>query len=190
MKSWRLGKRIIGLGLVAVGIFVLLVVREANRVLETPIGSWSQDPVADCAVVLTGGAGRIREGLSLVEKGLIKTLVISGVNPNTDVHDLVTPMDQAFGANLPQVILERHSMTTYGNARQSAPILEALRCRDLVLVTSQAHMYRARKTFEAALPQTMRIIPHAVPSSRGETDSVAFATEVLKSLFYSIWAYS
>lgn len=172
------------------GLFVLLVVREANRVLETPITSWSQDPVADCAVVLTGGAGRIREGLALIQKGLVKTLVISGVNPNTDVHDLVTPMDQAFGTSLPQVILERHSQTTYGNARQSAPILEALRCRDLVLVTSQAHMYRARKTFEAALPSSIKILPHAVPSSKGETETFAFATEVLKSLFYSLWAYA
>lgn len=173
----------------ALGILVLFTVREARHVLATPISSWSQDPSADCAVVLTGGPGRVREGIALLEKGLVKTLVISGVNPSTELHDLVSPMDLAFGLKPQQVILERRSMTTYGNAHQSAPILEALRCRDLVLVTSKLHMHRARRTFEAALPASMRIISHSVPTPKGEEEAWSLGTEVLKSLFYSAWAY-
>ena len=189
-KSWQFGiKRIAGLILIVLGVLVLLVVREANLVLSTPITAWTQDPVADCAVVLTGGSGRVREGLSLLEKGLIKTLIISGVNPTTELHDLLTPMDVALGTQARQVILERRSHTTYGNAHQSTPILEALRCRDLVLVTSEMHMYRARRTFEAALPSEMKIIPHAVPAPKAEEEAWGLATEVLISMFYSAWAY-
>ena len=182
-------KRLGGLILIAIGIFGLLAVREAGRVISTPMTAWTQDPTADCAVVLTGGPGRVREGLALLEKGLIKTLIISGVNPQTELHDLVTPMDLAFGLNREQVILERRSLTTYGNAHQSSPILEALRCRDLVLVTSRLHMFRARKTFEAAIPPSMKIISHAIPSPKVEEEPLGLVTEVLKSLFYSVWAY-
>jgi uncharacterized SAM-binding protein YcdF (DUF218 family) len=174
---------------VGLGLLTLLAVREANLVLSTPITSWTQDPSADCGVVLTGGAGRVREGLSLLEKSSIRTLVISGVNPSTELHDLLTPMDRAIGVKPEQVILERRSMTTYGNAHQSAPILEALRCRDVVLITSRLHMFRAKKTFEAALPGSIRIVPHAVASPKGEEDLWVVGTEVLKSLFYSLWAY-
>ena len=191
MSASRPGtKRLLGLVLILIGVGVLLSIREANRILSFPISAWKQDPVADCAVVLTGGAGRVREGMALVEKGLVKTLIISGVNPNTDLYDLVTPMDLSLGVKPSQIILERRSLTTYGNARQSGPILEALRCGEIVLITSQIHMYRAKKTFEAALPETIKIVPHAVPASKSEEENWNLTTEVLKSLFYSLWAYS
>ena len=182
-------KRLAGLILLALGLFGLLAVREANRVISTRVTSWSQDPTADCAVVLTGGAGRVREGIALLEQGLVKTLIISGVNPQTELQDLLSPVDLAMGIKREQVILERRSQTTYGNAHQSAPILEALRCRDLALVTSRLHMYRARKSFEAALPSGVKIISVAVPSPKVEEEIWGLTTEVLKSMFYSLWAY-
>ena len=190
LKSWRLGaKRLAGIVLVVLGLFLLVFVREANLILETKMSSWTQDPTADCAVVLTGGSGRVREGVALLQKGLIKTLVISGVHSTTELHDLITPMDLALGVNPQQVILERRSLTTYGNAHQSAPILEALRCRDFVLITSRIHMYRAKRSFEAALPPDIHMIAHATPSPKVEEETWGLATEVLKSLFYSLWAY-
>lgn len=190
-KSWPIKvNRAAGLTLIAVGLFGLLAFREAHLVLSTPISSWTQDPAADCGVVLTGGAGRVREGLALIEKGAIKTLVISGVNPQTELRDLVTPFDLALGVNPSSIVLERRSQTTYGNAHQSVPILEALHCRDLILVTSQVHMYRAHRTFSAALKNDMRIIPHAISASKGEEAPWNLATEVLKSMFYALWAYA
>ncbi|MFN7728936.1 MAG: YdcF family protein [Bdellovibrio sp.] len=172
------------------GLFGLIAFREAHLVLSTPISSWTQDPLADCGVVLTGGAGRVREGMALFEKGAIKTLVISGVNPQTELRDLMTPFDLALGVNPKDIILERRSQTTYGNAHQSIPILEALHCRDLILITSSVHMYRAHRTFAAAIPGDMRIIQHAVAAPKAEEDFFNLATEVLKSMFYSLWAYA
>ncbi len=190
MKSWPIGaKRLILSVVLGVGLLAFLAIREGSRVLSTPITSWTQDPSADCAVVLTGGSGRVREGLSLLGRGFVKTLIISGVNPATDLQDLLTPMDLVTGIMREQVILERRSLTTYGNAHQSTPILEALRCRDFVLVTSRLHMYRARKTFEAALPSNIQIIQHAIPAPKVEEELIAVTTEVVKSMFYSLWAY-
>ena len=63
------------------------------------------------------------------------------------------------------VVLERRSRSTFGNAQQSLPIIQALRCRDVILVTSRIHMYRALRTFQSEFPASVRIIPRAVVGS-------------------------
>lgn len=168
---------------------VFFVEREARKVLSISISSWATDPTADCGVVLTGGAGRLREGIALMQRNSIKTLIISGVHPQTELRDLIAPFDIAIGANPSQIILERRSQTTYGNAQQSMPLLEALQCKDFILITSSLHMYRAQRTFLANLPSSIQMLTHATPPSKVEESYFGLATEVLKSIFYSIWAY-
>jgi uncharacterized SAM-binding protein YcdF (DUF218 family) len=170
-------------------IFVAVFVREFQVINSEPMTSWDQDPIADCAVVLTGGAGRIREGFSLLTRDLVKKLIVSGVHPDVEIRDLFTAWPFTSGWREQDVILERKSETTYGNAQQSYQLVEALSCRDIVLVTSQLHMARAFRTFQAAFPKGFTINKHALPPSQTESSFFEIATEVLKSLFYSIWAY-
>jgi uncharacterized SAM-binding protein YcdF (DUF218 family) len=167
----------------------VLVHHHWRLVTSEPLTSWTQDPSADCAVVLTGGVGRIREGLSLLSRRIVKKVIISGVYPEVQFNELYAATPLMGEINEADVILERRSQTTFGNAQQSVPIVETLRCRDVLLVTSQTHMNRAYQTFRAALPREIRIEKHTLPSPRNETSTWDLGLEIAKSIFYSIWAY-
>lgn len=162
---------------------------EYRDVVDEPVLSWTQNQNADCAVVLTGGAGRVREGFDLLSNQNVKKLIISGVNPNSRLREIM-PVWSFYG-NLREddVVLEKNSETTYGNARQSLSIVEALRCRDIILVTSRLHMHRSFKTFRGAFPENIEIFKHAVVSGRYDVNFMEASFEALKSLFYSLWAY-
>ncbi len=153
------------------------------------VNSWTEDVNADCAVVLTGGAHRVRTGFDLLSRHQVKKLIVSGVYPNATLRELF-PIWPLYGEiSEKDIVLERRSSTTYGNAQQSLPLTEALNCRDVALITSQTHMYRAIKTFKATYPETIQLIPYAVNAGRGERGLIETSTEALKTMFYRIWAY-
>lgn len=168
---------------------ILLFYRETKRVGPFPPTSWVEDQKADCAVVVTGGAYRVREGLNLLYQKQVRKLIISGVHPKATFREIF-PMWPYYGElNEADIILERRSTTTYGNAQQSWPLIEALHCRDVVLVTSTLHMYRVYRTFRALLPKEMNIYPRAVVAGRLVPTRLDLGVEAFKSLFYSVWAY-
>ncbi len=121
---------------------------------------------ADCGVVLTGGAGRIREGISLLSHGQIHKLIISGVHQHSTLADMFPEILFYPEIKLENVILERRSNSTAGNAQSSLPIVEALGCQSILLITSDYHMYRALKTFNQIFPGAVKIIPYRVNSDR------------------------
>lgn len=162
---------------------------EYNNVASTPINSWEQEIEADCAIVLTGGIGRVREGLDLLYRGSVKKLIVSGVHPKAEWRDILP--SQAFYGNIREddVVLERRSTTTYGNATQSLPLVEALHCRSIALVTSHLHMNRAYKTFRAVFPVDFPIYSYAMVGGEYNPSFMDTSFETIKSLFYSTWAY-
>lgn len=163
--------------------------REMRLIRSQPPTSWTEDAAADCAVVLTGGLNRIREGIDLLSRRVVKKLIVSGVHPLADFKSIF-PLWPYYGVIRDQdVILERRSLTTFGNAIQTLPLAEALRCRDIVLITGRTHMRRALKTFRAEFPIGFVIQPRAVPGSTTEQSRTEVAMEAAKSLFYSTWAY-
>ncbi len=181
------------LKLVAGGIFLLIVlwrfVLEVDSVRKTPINSWTADQTADCAVVLTGGAGRVREGVDLLARKAIRKLIVSGVNPQAEWREIFPswPYYQDIAEN--DIVLERRSQTTFGNAQQTSALVEALGCRDLLVVTSQYHMHRALRTFEAEMRDRILIQGRAVSPATGDVAWWEIAVEAAKSLFYGLWAY-
>lgn len=187
----RYKKQIIILSILVLIIgFSFRFIREYEIVGSYPISSWTIDQRADCAVVLTGGAHRVREGFDLLAQGQVYKLIVSGVHSGAQFKDLL-PMRLAYGKlNEQDVFLERQSQTTFGNAVQSLQIVEVLRCRDVLLVTSNLHMYRSLRTFRAMYPSEIALIPHAVPSGTSPVTQSEIFFESLKSLFYSLWAYS
>lgn len=190
-SRWFGRKRTIALLVVAIGFLTgaWLFIREARLILEQPITSWERDDVADCAIVLTGGPNRIREGVDLLAQKAVQKLIISGVHPHASFRDIF-PLWPFYGDLREQdIILERRSETTFGNAQQTLPLVEALRCRDIILITSRVHMRRALKTFQAEYPPNIPIIPRATISYGARPLWDELAMETLKSLFYSMWAY-
>lgn len=170
-----------------IGIF--LFIREWQRVVDVEMSSWSQTVSADCGVVLTGGAGRIREGFALLENNSIKKLIISGVNNQSQLQDIFPSLPFYPHVNEVDVILEKKSQTTYGNAQQSMALIEALQCRDIVLITSKLHMYRSFRTFKASLPHGIDMRLNPVVAGSVHFSYLEISVEVIKSLFYSFWAY-
>jgi uncharacterized SAM-binding protein YcdF (DUF218 family) len=154
-----------------------------------PISAWTEDHKGDCAVVLTGGAGRVREGFDLLAQGQVRKLIISGVHAHSTLRDIF-PQLPFYGDLRPEdVILERRSTTTYGNAVQSLPLVEALRCRRVVLITSHVHMRRSLKTFRAVFPADVLLSTRSISSGAVPARSSDVFVEALKSIFYSLWAY-
>lgn len=177
------------ISVIAVLLFALAWSHEIRSILRQPVNSWTEDVSADCAVALTGGPQRIREGLDLLSRHSVQKLIISGVHAQASLRDIF-PLLPYYGSLREQdVILERRSQTTFGNAQQTFPLVEALRCRDLVLITSRLHMRRALSTFKAEFPPDFPIIVRAVPAINEPPAWDEVAWESLKSLFYSAWAY-
>lgn len=184
-------KRWLFLGLFSfIGIlFVIVCVNEQKRVLSHGVTSWKENQSADCAVVLTGGPGRIREGFDLLEQGRVKKLIISGVNPTSTLYQIFPQLPAYSRVSESDVVLEKRSGTTYGNAVQSEALVEALKCRTVLLVTSSLHMYRSFRTFKSRFPPEVQIKPHGIVSGSYRPGSIELFVEVLKSVFYSLWAY-
>jgi uncharacterized SAM-binding protein YcdF (DUF218 family) len=164
-------------------------VREWIAVTETQPTSWFKEQKADCAVVLTGGPGRVREGLDLLAQKAVQKLIISGVHPKASLKEIFPQWPYYGDLSEDDVVLERRSGTTYGNAQQSLPLVEALRCRNILLVTSALHMHRAYRTFRGVFPKEMEIKTRAVIAGRYHPKVEELFWETFKSLFYSLWAY-
>jgi uncharacterized SAM-binding protein YcdF (DUF218 family) len=162
---------------------------ESDKLLREPIDSWEKDSQGDCALVLTGGSGRLKEGFDLLARGQVQKLLVSGVNPQANIHELFPQLLIFPNVKEKDIILEKRSETTFGNAQQSLPIIEALNCRTVLLVTSYLHMYRAKKTFQAAFPREIAVVSHAVSGNHVPPAKVEIIIETTKSLFYSFWAY-
>lgn len=161
-----------------------------RELIHSEMGQFTRKKVTvDCGVVLTGSAGRVREGFDLIEQGQIHKLIISGVHPQNTLRDLLPLWPYYSKVSEDSVILEKRSETTYGNAVQSLPLVQALKCRDVLLITSELHMYRSYRTFRPVYPETIFIYKHPVISARGNFTVFDEWLEVIKSLFYGPWAY-
>ena len=162
---------------------------EALLISEQPVNAWTDAQQADCAVVLTGERNRLDEGLDLLYQNKVKKLIISGVNPGSYIEEIFPHLVLYGRIKKEDIILEKNSKTTYGNAQQTLPLVEALKCQDLILVTSRIHMYRSLKTFQAAFPPNITIYPRATLGRQYKLQWDQIAVESLKSIFYSPWAY-
>jgi uncharacterized SAM-binding protein YcdF (DUF218 family) len=156
-----------------------------ETILQEPISAWEMTSPADCALVLTGGPGRVRAGFDLLSNHQAKKLIISGVHSDVQIHELL-PLWAVYGEiNEDDVVLEKRSETTYGNAQQSLVIAEALRCRDLLLVTSRIHMPRAFRIFRDVFPTTLAIRKYAIISGRAHPLEWEILTEFFKMILYN-----
>jgi len=120
----------------------------------------------DCGIVLTGGSGRVRDGIVLLSRGQIGKLILSGVNPKSSFQDIYPDIAFYPDVSLSNVVLEKTSSSTVTNAQSSLIIVEALSCKTVVLITSDYHMYRALRTFRAVFPPTVSMEPYAVNSDQ------------------------
>lgn len=118
--------------------------------------------ITDAVVVLTGGAGRVSEGLSLLESGVAKKLFISGVYRGVDVQALLKLAKVAPGNLECCIALGYAADSTRGNAAETVEWMAKEGFGSVRLVTANYHMPRSLLEFRHALPAKIVIVPHPV----------------------------
>ena len=113
----------------------------------------SPDVNADAIVALTGGSGlRIAAGVELVTEGRGQRLLISGVNPDVPVEDLIALAGGSEEVWACCVDIGYVAETTRGNADETAVWAYEQGYKSLIIVTSDYHMPRSLIVLETAMP--------------------------------------
>ena len=111
-------------------------------------------------VVLTGGSGRVNEGLALLDKDLAVKLFVSGVHRGLDVRKLLQ-LARRNPTDLESRIGIGNAVDTIENASETASWSSRNHISSLRLVTAAYHMPRSMLEFRHAMPG-MRIVPNPV----------------------------
>jgi len=116
----------------------------------------------DGVAVLTGGPLRAARGVEVLEEGLARRMLISGVDPS------VRPEELALAAGIRPALFDCCvdlgfvADSTRSNAEEVAQWVERHRFRSVRLVTAGYHMRRARMELDARLPADVIIMPDGV----------------------------
>ncbi len=122
-------------------------------------------PMADGIVVLTGGVQRIAQAGVLLEQGVAKRLLISGVNKITtsnDVRRLLKIKDTLFKCC---VDLGYTAQNTRGNASETHAWVKAHGFKSILVVTASYHMPRSLVELHRAMPN-VKLIAYPVLTPR------------------------
>ncbi len=119
----------------------------------------------DAVVVLTGGSGRLERGFDIVERGLSRRMLISGVERTVRPVELATAYDVDPRLFECCVTLGRDSFDTRSNADEVARWVERRRIRSIRLVTNDLHMTRARYEVRKRVGDQLTIVADAVPTN-------------------------
>lgn len=119
----------------------------------------------DAIVVLTGGSGRLDEGLRLLSAKRADKLFVSGVYRGVDVAALLRLARQEPGSLECCIMLGYAADNTVGNARETAAWMKAEGYKSLRLVTASYHMPRSLMEFRRIMPG-VELVPHPVFPAR------------------------
>jgi len=117
---------------------------------------------ADAIVVLTGGRGRVEEGLRLYRENNARWLFFIGVDRTVQKGDLLKRGEGQRDDN--GIILEKVSRNTLENAFYARDLIVKKDIASITLITSRYHMKRATLIFRNLLPKDVAIYPHPVDS--------------------------
>ncbi|OGS56802.1 MAG: hypothetical protein A3J40_08615 [Erythrobacter sp. RIFCSPHIGHO2_12_FULL_63_10] len=123
--------------------------------------------VTDAVVVPTGGAGRIKHGIEVLEAGRVQTLFVSGVDPDVTPDEFAAQFDVDRKTMNCCVALGYKALDTHGNAAEIAQWIAENDVRSVRLVTHDWHMRRAALELERAIPGRIIVVRDAVPSQPG-----------------------
>ena len=110
----------------------------------------------DGIVVLTGGGERLAEGMRLLDQGMAKSLLVSGVAKGVDATALVEALEPSKrpdrGLLECCVTLGHQASSTADNAMESRDWVAAHKMRSIRLVTANYHINRSLLEFHRAMP--------------------------------------
>ncbi len=126
----------------------------------------------DAVVVLTGGAGRLARGFAVLDAGSAQRMFVSGVGERIGKPALAASIGVPLKRFTARVDLGYAAVDTRSNATETAAWTQRHGYRSLRLVTSAAHMRRARLELAVKLPAQVTIVEDAVPAETG-ADGIA-----------------
>lgn len=152
-------------------------------------------PYADAIVVLTGGNGRVEEGLRLFREGRGGYLILSGVEETSRLDAIFPGMDLKATVDTSKIILDIESRRTIDNALNVKKIVEEKGFKSLILVTSNYHIKRAYTIFSKTINGEVRLYRHPVRGSSFKDDEwwgnlkslKLVTTEFFKYIWFHIW---
>ena len=121
-------------------------------------------PKADGIVALTGGDDRLDTAVAMLERGVAKRLLISGVGPET-TKETVGKMSGGGKRFRCCADIGYAAEDTHGNAEEAAQWTRDNHFDSLVIVTGRYHMPRTMREFSAVLPD-VTLIAYPVEQSR------------------------
>ena len=121
-------------------------------------------PKADGIVALTGGGERLDTAVSLLEHGVGKRLLVSGVSQET-TKETVGKMSDGGPRFRCCADIGYSAEDTHGNAEEAAAWTRENHFTSLVIVTGRYHMPRTMKEFSALLPN-VALIAYPVNQNR------------------------
>ncbi|MEO6248027.1 MAG: YdcF family protein [Sphingomicrobium sp.] len=116
----------------------------------------------EAIVVLTGGSGRIEEGIKRLGQHRAARMLIAGADPSVTKADLARRLGGKQALLACCVDLGSESVDTRSNADEAKRWLDAHGYRSLMLVTSDWHMRRAHYEFSSQLGRGYEITPDGV----------------------------
>lgn len=119
----------------------------------------------DAIVVLTGGSGRLQQGLELLARKRARKLFVSGVYRGVDVKELLQISQQSPEDLACCVALGYEAVNTAENALETAAWMRQENLSSLRLVTSAYHMPRSLLEFRQVMPD-IEIVPNPVSADR------------------------
>jgi uncharacterized SAM-binding protein YcdF (DUF218 family) len=162
-RGW--GSRLVHVGL---GLLTLWLIGLLGFIAVIPTASMKiDDRPTDAIIVLTGGGDRLAEGFRLLDRGLSKRLLVSGVAPGVTLQQLIerlgdqrdTAPDAAELACC--VTLGYEAGNTVGNADESAEWVRSNGATSVRLVTANYHMLRSLLEFRRKVPG-LTVVPNPV----------------------------
>lgn len=118
----------------------------------------------DAVIVPTGGAGRIAQGLAVLDAGLAEKMLVTGVDREVTAAEFALEFEVDQERLECCVTLGFAAVDTRSNAAETAQWVEDEGVTSLRLVTTDWHMKRAAGELARKLPSDVRVIRDAVPS--------------------------
>lgn len=148
----------------------------------------------DAIVVLSGGLGRVEEGLKLLKADKGEYLIISGVDRDSDINSIFFLHNPVDFIDKKRIILEKSSSSTFENASDVKEIVDRRGFKSIILITSAYHIKRAGFTFSRVFTDDVKIFYHTVSTEnfneeawwRDSNSTLLLLTEFVKFYWYRL----
>jgi uncharacterized SAM-binding protein YcdF (DUF218 family) len=155
---------------------------------------FDKEKKVDAVVVLSGGLGRVEEGLKLFKANKGEYLVISGVDRDSDINSIFFLHNPVDFVDKERIILEKSSASTFENARNVKEIVDRHGFKSIILITSVYHIKRAGFTFLRVFTNDVEIYYHTVSTEnfneqgwwKDRNSILLILTEFIKFFWYRL----